>query len=111
VYIHTCAVVIDAVQFPSRLTTTSWHLAYSKHVVGFSGTKDNHFLLPLAVKQSEPDDATELRATDGKMLDLLLQTKEPYIRLQPKVWLCLEEAAQTKVLQTKESYIRLQLKV
>lgn len=72
-------------QYPRRLTATSWDLAYCRSVVGFSGTCDNHRLLPRAVSQSVPGRAAELRATDGCMLDLLLRTQHPYTSLQLRV--------------------------
>lgn len=75
-------------QYPSRLAATSWDLAESRvAVVGFSGTKDNHRLLPAAVSQSEPAGAAELSATDGKMLALLLRT-ERCVCLRPQVTEC-----------------------
>lgn len=42
-------------------------------VVGFSGTKDNHRLLPLGVKQDLMTDEPLIHGTDGKMLDLVMR--------------------------------------
>eukprot|EP00884_Botryococcus_braunii_P022386 jgi/Botrbrau1/8831/Bobra.0335s0018.1 len=62
--------------FEERMACTPWHLSEAKNsqVVGFSGTKDNHRLLPLHVHQAIPNDY-RVKATDGKMLDLLLDPK------------------------------------
>ncbi|TMW55333.1 hypothetical protein Poli38472_013224 [Pythium oligandrum] len=62
----------DTRQYPQRLARSAWDLVRGPRNVGFSGTNDNHRLLPLAVTQREPDEPS-LRGTNGKMLDLLLQ--------------------------------------
>ena len=71
-------------QYPSRLTSTAWHLAQNPtgKVAGFSGTNDNHRLLPSQVQQVVLDDAPELEGTNGKMLDMLMKHAS-YATLQP----------------------------
>ena len=66
--------------YPQRLSATSWNLAESPaHVVGFSGTNDNHRLLPCQVKQYFGDTKASdsiwqsLRGTNGRMLEIILQ--------------------------------------
>jgi hypothetical protein len=62
-------------QFPQRLTRNAWHLADNAagDVGGFSGTNDNHRLLPLQVHQADAAHKPHLAATNGKMLEMLLQ--------------------------------------
>jgi hypothetical protein len=62
----------DTAQYPKRISSSAFDLAEGSHTVGFSGTKDNHRLLPLQVKQFEPD-IPSLIGTNGKMLDLILK--------------------------------------
>lgn len=89
----TCTPCSPHVQYPGRLCASAWHLlpppASPRTAVGFSGTKDNARLLPLAVQQAEPEEegAVELRATDGLMLARLLATTHPYVGIQPQVGL------------------------
>ncbi len=53
--------------------TSAWHLLpQNAESIGFSGTNDNHRLLPLHVKQNEPA-INSLKATNGEMLEKLLQ--------------------------------------
>lgn len=65
-----------------RLTGTAWNLAQnkSKRIVGFSGTNDNHRILPLQVRQyfaskdKVPDPIlNDLDGTNGKMIDMMLE--------------------------------------
>jgi hypothetical protein len=72
-------------QYPQRLVASAWHLADNPSgcVVGFSGTNDNHRLLPLQVKQHLEVETT-LRATNGKMLAVMLANRE-YGTLAPQV--------------------------
>jgi hypothetical protein len=64
-----------------RLTATSWNLAQNKsnNIVGFSGTNDNHRILPLQVhqyfasKEENPDPIlNQLDGTNGKMLKVMM---------------------------------------
>jgi hypothetical protein len=65
-----------------RLTGTAWNLAQnkSKRIVGFSGTNDNHRILPLQVRQyfaskdKVPDPIlNDLDGTNGKMIEMMLE--------------------------------------
>lgn len=58
-YLAQCVLPQETQQFPHRLACTSWHLAENAkgEVVGFSGTKDGHHLLPGQVTQSDPQEA------------------------------------------------------
>jgi hypothetical protein len=80
-----CVFPTETQQYPQRLLANAWHLADNPggRVVGFSGTNDNHRLLPLQVKQHLEVEAT-LRATNGKMLDVMLANRQ-YNTLVPKV--------------------------
>ena len=62
---------------PRSIATNSWFLAQNKNgaINGFSGTNDNHRLLPLQVRKSREDALPSLSGTNGKMLDLILQNK------------------------------------
>lgn len=80
-WLNSCVFPSEMQQFPKRLLSSSWHLVDnpSGRVVGFSGTNDNHRLLPLQVHQHQEQDPT-----NGKMLDVILQNPE-YITLQAQV--------------------------
>ena len=60
---------------PRSISTNSWFLAQNKNgaITGFSGTNDNHRLLPLQVRKSRDDALPSLSGTNGRMLDLILQ--------------------------------------
>jgi hypothetical protein len=67
-------------QYPHRLVANSWNLAQNEgsRAVGFSGTNDNHLILPLQILQYLPwntEDETwkQLLSTNGRMLDIMLQ--------------------------------------
>ena len=64
----------ETVQYPQRLKATAWHLRPPElgSCVGFSGTNDQHRLLPLHVHQ-HPLHGSALEATNGHMLDMLLK--------------------------------------
>ena len=88
---------VEMEQYPQRLIANGWHLSDNprRRPVGFSGTDDNRWLLPLQVHQAQPSDLV-LRATNGKMLALLLQN-ERYHQLEAddckRPWQCVLEAA------------------
>jgi hypothetical protein len=73
-WLANCVLPLETKQYPSRLVATAWHLAQNPtgKIAGFSGTKDNHRLLPMQVVQVPLADAPRLQGTDGKMLDMLL---------------------------------------
>ena len=69
-----CVFPTETMQYPSSLVANAWHLADNSHLaVGFSGTNDNHRLLPLQVQQRFPE---ETLSTNGKMLSLVLANLE-----------------------------------
>ncbi|CAN0563427.1 unnamed protein product, partial [Ectocarpus sp. 12 AP-2014] len=68
---------------PAYIGTNSWFLADNPDgaVSGFSGTNDNHRLLPLQVRKNPDGSLPSLAGTDGKMLDLMLLNRR-YITLE-----------------------------
>uniref|UniRef100_A0A7R9V0Q8 ubiquitinyl hydrolase 1 n=1 Tax=Chlamydomonas euryale TaxID=1486919 RepID=A0A7R9V0Q8_9CHLO len=101
-----CVLPAETRQYSQRLTANSWHLADSmlpistngssddssttdgnsisgpdRTVVGFSGTNDNHRLLPLMVKQAHVMEP-HLMGTNGKMLDVVLRDTHGFSTLQ-----------------------------
>ncbi|KAG3026700.1 hypothetical protein PC121_g3879 [Phytophthora cactorum] len=81
-YLNTCVFPKDTQQYPQRLSRTAWNLAAGKNNIGFSGTNDNHRLLPLSVTQREPDEPS-LLGTNGKMIDKILQVTHSYEVTRP----------------------------
>ncbi|KAK0198062.1 hypothetical protein F5146DRAFT_1018044 [Armillaria mellea] len=81
-FYHNCAVVNFflshvvfpkyAKEFPQKISTSGWDIAAtrSKYTTGFSGTNDNHHLLPLSIQQYDP---VEQQSTNAKVLDCLLR--------------------------------------
>ena len=74
-WLSMCVLPQETKQYPSRLEANAWHLVANPtgNVAGFSGTNDNHRLLPSQVQQVVLDDAPELEGTNGKMLDMLIK--------------------------------------
>jgi hypothetical protein len=98
-WLRYCVFAGNTQQYPQRLMTSAWHLTATpgaaagaaagttrglkteggvsgaqpptSFVVGFSGTKDNHRLLPATVHQKQLPDP-QLAGTDGRMLAALL---------------------------------------
>lgn len=58
-------------QFAARRTTSAWNLVDSGQAVGFSGTDNYRFLLPLSIKQQAVADS-RLRSANGAMVDCIL---------------------------------------
>jgi hypothetical protein len=58
------------VQYPQKMAKSSWHLPTPKRSVGFSGTNDTSRLLPMVVKQLEPN-IQRLKAINGEMIEKL----------------------------------------
>ena len=52
-----CVFPTDLAQYTKSITSSSWDLADSKNCIGFSGTKDTHWLFPeyLYLKESTND--------------------------------------------------------
>lgn len=67
----------QAKEFPHKLGTSAWDLAERKPnlTTGFSGTKDNRFLLPTSISQK---DLPEQRDTDALVLSHMLQPENTY---------------------------------
>ncbi len=76
-WLNYCVLPQEMQQFPKRLLSSAWHLAHNAHgqVVGFSGTNDNHRILPLQVHMAIIKEHA-LHATNGKMLNIILQSPE-----------------------------------
>lgn len=70
-WLNEAAFPVDTMQYPQRRISSAFNVADSKYVIGFSGTDDNRFLMPFKVQQIQHSDE-ELRATNGKMIDLVL---------------------------------------
>ena len=85
-WLNCCVFPTETQQYPQRLVASAWDLADNPQgkVVGFSGTNDNHRLLPLQVKQHLDVKEDTLRATNGKMLAVLLNNPQ-YDTLVPQV--------------------------
>ncbi|KAL4150964.1 hypothetical protein PRNP1_010350 [Phytophthora ramorum] len=81
-YLNTCVFPKDTQQYPQRLSRTAWNLAAGDNNIGFSGTNDNHRLLPLSVTQQEPNEPS-LLGTNGKMIDKILQVAQSYEAIRP----------------------------
>ncbi|KAI9096946.1 hypothetical protein DFS34DRAFT_621986 [Phlyctochytrium arcticum] len=79
----------DTAQFPQRIGATSWNIADGSHAIGFSGTNDNHRLLPLQVRQHEPA-IDSIQGTNGRMVQLLidhtLETCTLPTQHEPIIW-------------------------
>ena len=87
-WLNNCVYPAELDLYPERLVANSWHLASNSNnrVVGFSGTNDNHKILPLQVKQHLPWNTTnrmwcKLLATNGKMLDVIIERTKKCIEL------------------------------
>ncbi|CAM9452387.1 unnamed protein product [Ectocarpus fasciculatus] len=67
---------------PAYIGTNSWFLADnpSGAISGFSGTNDNHRLLPLQVRKNPDGSLPSLAGTNGKMLDLMIRNRR-YVTL------------------------------
>jgi hypothetical protein len=66
----------DLAQYSKALTASANDLAEpsdARFTMGFSGTKDSRFVLPLALKQ-QPNDAKVIRSTDVNMMIRLVQS-------------------------------------
>ncbi|CAN0266510.1 unnamed protein product, partial [Scytosiphon promiscuus] len=68
---------------PRYIGSNSWFLADNPigAISGFSGTNDNHRLLPLQVQKNPEWSLPSLSGTNGKMLDLMVRN-ERYITLE-----------------------------
>ncbi|KAH0834166.1 hypothetical protein J3R83DRAFT_11472 [Lanmaoa asiatica] len=92
----------EAKEFPSKLSCSGWDLAEKKerlltgksmirsldrrarwlsHALGFSGTNDGQYLLPLHITQRDPD---HQRGTNAKVLSYLLQPENKHFMCTTK---------------------------
>jgi hypothetical protein len=60
------------VQYKNNICSSSFDLADVNESVGFSGTMDNHWLLPDKIKFT-PCQTPSIKGTDGKMIDLTIK--------------------------------------
>ncbi|KAG3254610.1 hypothetical protein PI124_g827 [Phytophthora idaei] len=74
----------DTQQYPQRLSRTAWNIAAGGNNIGFSGTNDNHRLLPLSVTQLEPVYPL-LLGTNGDMLHKIMQESHGYEVVGPSL--------------------------
>jgi hypothetical protein len=56
--------------FSEKLIASAWDVARTDNAVGFSGTDDNELLLPTNLRMNRIDNC-DLKATKGKMIDLV----------------------------------------
>ena len=79
-WLNFCVFPTETRQFPQHMDCNAWHLAdnSSGKLFGFSGTNDNHRLLPLQVRQHVALGEQSLQATNGKMLDVILKNPKYY---------------------------------
>ncbi|KAH0834181.1 hypothetical protein J3R83DRAFT_11490 [Lanmaoa asiatica] len=82
----------EAKEFPSKLACSGWDLAEKKEqmksfdcwlncILGFSGTNDGRYLLPLHITQRDPD---HQRGTNAKVLSYLLQPENKHYMCMTK---------------------------
>uniref|UniRef100_M4C5Y2 ubiquitinyl hydrolase 1 n=1 Tax=Hyaloperonospora arabidopsidis (strain Emoy2) TaxID=559515 RepID=M4C5Y2_HYAAE len=83
-YLNTCVFPNDTQQYPQRLSRTAWNLAARDSTIAFSGTNDNHRLLPLSVTQQEPNEPS-LLGTNGKMIDKIIRVTHSYKVINPSL--------------------------
>jgi hypothetical protein len=95
-WLNRCVFEVETMQYPHRLLATPWHLTDSSHPTGFSGTNDTQHLLPLHVTQ-RPLNIPEIDATNGKMLDLILDNPQ---------YVCLGTSGDTPLYQNVLDYLR-----
>mmetsp|Transcript_15222 Transcript_15222/g.22444 ORF Transcript_15222/g.22444 Transcript_15222/m.22444 type:complete len:250 (-) Transcript_15222:19-768(-) len=79
-WLNNCVFPGELDQYPQRLVANSWHMAHmgKNHCLGFSGTNDNHWILPLTIQQHLPWDTKDsiwrnLLATNGRMVDVMMR--------------------------------------
>ncbi|KAF8464761.1 hypothetical protein JB92DRAFT_3064074 [Gautieria morchelliformis] len=73
-YLSECVFPKESKEFEFKLTTNSWDLARKKTnlTTGFSGTKDNSYLLPLSIHQLDSEDQ---RHTNAQVIEYLLRVE------------------------------------
>lgn len=73
-FLQECVLPTETMAFPQQMKATSWWLSDCKSLVGFSGTDDSKRLLPLHVKQTQPDVA-EILGTNGEMCCRIVESE------------------------------------
>ena len=60
-WLNSCVFPKEMQQYPQRLVGNPWHLAHNGkgNIVGFSGTNDNHRILPLQMCQYFPPNSED----------------------------------------------------
>ncbi|KAG2455049.1 hypothetical protein HYH02_000874 [Chlamydomonas schloesseri] len=82
-WLRYCVLPAETRQYPQRLGASAWDLAAAgDRVMGFSGTNDNYRLLPLRVHQAPAEDPA-LKATNGKMLEVITRHTLDFHTLLP----------------------------
>ena len=83
-WLETNVFPIETQQYPNRLEATSWDIAtnINNEVAGFSGTNDDKLLLPSTLYWVKPKKIA-LKATDGKMLQLIATNATFHVLTDP----------------------------
>ena len=90
-WLNSCVFPDEVDMYPKRLVANSWHVSHytpgNQRCVGFSGTNDNHQILPLHIKQSLPWDTDDevwsnLLSTNGRMLDMIIEKTLACVELE-----------------------------
>lgn len=71
-WLKKCIFPRDLVQYKENICSSSFDLAHVEESIGFSGTMDNHWILPNKIKFT-PCQTPNIRGTDGKMIYLVTQ--------------------------------------
>ena len=79
----------DTAQYDKRIVGSAFDVAVGEHNIGFSGTKDNHRLIPWQMKQNEPG-IDSLLATDGMMLYKIVDNTLSHVTLGASKQTCVE---------------------
>ncbi|CAE7206919.1 unnamed protein product [Symbiodinium necroappetens] len=76
-----CVFPKETSQYPNKLVANAWNLADNQDglVSGFSGTDDNHRVLPLQVTQQN---LAHLAGTNGKMINMIMDNPD-FLSLPP----------------------------
>lgn len=69
-WLSNCIFPNDLKQYEQSISASSWDISYVENSIGFSGTKDNRWLLPERLKWESSNNDT-IHSTDGKMIHLL----------------------------------------
>jgi hypothetical protein len=96
VYVNQDVFPAGTKQFPQNLSASPWTMVESRIVNGFSGTNDTKLLLPLKVRQVEPEIENVL-GTNGKTIDMLI-ANSTLLELPNSTWkILLKKVIESKV--------------